>query len=197
MLIHSKRMTNDCVICFEEINNPCELIKTPCGHTFHNSCLTPWFMAKDTCPMCRKNYGKERDLNNDSDEDWDSDDYYSEDEEDSFRAYFNFNIFDEPDCIIDPIINQITSIGEDPVRMTSDWVLNYMNGDELYCIYSLIRDGDSLVRIEFAYNKNKNKLNVYFISRHIFNANKYQTLDNWVFKRRANGYFNPNVACRV
>jgi hypothetical protein len=191
-------MTHDCVICFDEIENPCELIETPCGHTFHNSCLTPWFLAKDTCPMCRMNYGKERPGENDSDEEWESDDYGFDEEEDAFRAYFNFDIFEVEDSIMDPIIDQISSVGEDPEGMTSDWMLNHIDGDEVYCIYSLIRDGDSLVRIEFTYNKNQNKMNVYFISRHIFNTNKkYQTLDNWVFKRRANGYFNRNVSYRV
>ena len=74
-------MTHDCVICFEEIENSSDLIKTPCGHTFHNACLTPWFMSKDTCPMCRKNYGKERDTSSfDSDEEWDSEEYDSEEE---------------------------------------------------------------------------------------------------------------------
>ena len=188
-------MTYDCVICFEQIENQCDIIKTPCGHTFHNSCLTPWFMTKDTCPMCRKNYGREREELSDSDEEWDSEEYDSDDEEDNFSVAI---FFEGEDSIMETIIDRISLISEDPHETTSNWMLNQINGEEVYCVYSLIRDGDSLIKIEFEYNKDTNHLDVYYISRQIFNKNKNnQIVDNWVFKRRANGYFNPNVACRV
>jgi hypothetical protein len=187
-------MTHDCVICFEEIADTNQMIKTPCGHTFHNSCLTPWFMAKDTCPMCRKNYGKEREQVSDSDEEWDSEEYDSE-EEDSFTVSIDF---DGNDDIMESVLDRISLVCEDPIETTSDWVLNRVNGEDVYCVYSLIRDGDSLVRIDFEYNKDTNHLDVYYISKQVFNKNKNnQVVDNWVFKRRANGYFNPSVACRV
>ena len=186
-------MTFDCVICFEEITDPLKLIKTPCGHTFHNSCLTPWFLERDTCPMCRTNYGNENNIKY-ADEEWD----FGSDEEDSFRVYFNFDIFNVEDNLMDLIIDRISSVGEDPDGVTSDWLLNYIDGEQLYCVYSLFRDGDSLVRFEFEYNKNKNKMNVYFVSRQVFNTNiRDQLIENWVFKRRANGYFNSNVQCIV
>jgi hypothetical protein len=45
----------DCVICLEKING--EPITTPCCHTMHNKCLTPWLLLEDTCPLCRHNIG--------------------------------------------------------------------------------------------------------------------------------------------
>ena len=59
-----------CSICYENIE--CDGIKTPCGHTYHNSCLTPWLISKTSCPMCRHSIGEY-----DSDEEYDTD----EDEE--------------------------------------------------------------------------------------------------------------------
>lgn len=31
-----------------------KIIKTECGHLFHESCLNEWFKIKAECPSCRK-----------------------------------------------------------------------------------------------------------------------------------------------
>lgn len=40
-----------CSICFE----PMILFKrtSPCGHEFHNDCITKWIEKQSTCPLCR------------------------------------------------------------------------------------------------------------------------------------------------
>lgn len=42
----------ECSICTENITNVCGG-NLPCGHGFHNNCITPWFRNKNTCPNCR------------------------------------------------------------------------------------------------------------------------------------------------
>ena len=41
---------DECNICFEEDTN---LIKTPCGHKYHKSCLSTWLSNSNNCPTCR------------------------------------------------------------------------------------------------------------------------------------------------
>ena len=43
-------MTN-CSICFEPSNQ--SDINIPCGHSFHNRCITEWLLKKTSCPLCR------------------------------------------------------------------------------------------------------------------------------------------------
>ena len=159
------------------------------GHTFHNACLTQVYVQRHLSNV--KN-GREKYSSFDSDEEF---------RRIRFREEGTFTVsidFDGNDDIMESVLDRISLVCEDPIETTSDWVLNRVNGEEVYCVYSLIKSGDSLVRIEFSYNKDQNHLDVEFISHQVFNRNKkYQIIDNWVFKRRANGYFNPNVACRV
>jgi hypothetical protein len=44
--------TFECSICTEDISHTTGG-GLPCGHTFHNDCITPWFRNKNTCPNCR------------------------------------------------------------------------------------------------------------------------------------------------
>lgn len=46
-----------CSICIGDIDDE---IKTPCNHTFCNSCLTNWLLTNSTCPECRYNIIDER-----------------------------------------------------------------------------------------------------------------------------------------
>ena len=44
-----------CSICFEKLGQ--KMIKTSCGHYFHNNCLKQWLTDKcnkPNCPVCRK-----------------------------------------------------------------------------------------------------------------------------------------------
>jgi len=50
-----------CSICMESIplnrsmeSFPGNIMLSPCGHYFHESCLTRWVEIKYDCPMCRK-----------------------------------------------------------------------------------------------------------------------------------------------
>lgn len=55
----------ECPICFDKINSKKEAYLTPCGHSFHKSCLSNTFISKWEqkacsnlrCPMCRANLG--------------------------------------------------------------------------------------------------------------------------------------------
>ena len=43
----------DCSICMEVLN---ACVMLPCGHKFHNECVSKWFeeSATPTCPLCRQ-----------------------------------------------------------------------------------------------------------------------------------------------
>nr|QOI90578.1 hypothetical protein HWQ62_00447 [Pyramimonas orientalis virus] len=44
----------ECTICLSHNTN--NVGKLPCGHTFHSTCITQWFLKdKTTCPNCRRN----------------------------------------------------------------------------------------------------------------------------------------------
>ena len=42
----------ECCICLDDSAIQIWVI-LPCGHTFHNSCITRWLVGNDTCPVCR------------------------------------------------------------------------------------------------------------------------------------------------
>lgn len=46
----------DCPICYDAIGVQTGIVTTSCGHSFHFSCLSKWYMQHDrgTCPSCRK-----------------------------------------------------------------------------------------------------------------------------------------------
>ena len=45
----------DCVVCMQaiEMQNKSQRMLTPCGHAFHNHCLSRWMAVKLECPTCR------------------------------------------------------------------------------------------------------------------------------------------------
>jgi hypothetical protein len=47
--------TTECVICMSivDVVNPRARMVTPCGHFFHEQCLTRWLDVKCECPTCR------------------------------------------------------------------------------------------------------------------------------------------------
>lgn len=57
-----------CSICLLEEKEEEECILVPCGHIFHNKCVSKWFEINCKCPLCRydleKNSGNNIDLNN-------------------------------------------------------------------------------------------------------------------------------------
>jgi E3 ubiquitin-protein ligase RNF115/126 len=42
-----------CSICLMDINDGQKTILLPCGHMFHDECITKWLNIHNTCPLCR------------------------------------------------------------------------------------------------------------------------------------------------
>ena len=43
----------ECSICLMEVNDGQDTILLPCGHMFHDKCVTQWLKIHNTCPLCR------------------------------------------------------------------------------------------------------------------------------------------------
>lgn len=43
---------DECCICLDT-DNTCAWSILPCGHKFHNYCVTTWLLTNQTCPVCR------------------------------------------------------------------------------------------------------------------------------------------------
>ena len=43
----------ECSICLMEVNDGQNTILLPCGHMFHEDCVTKWLQIHNTCPLCR------------------------------------------------------------------------------------------------------------------------------------------------
>ncbi|XP_027769347.1 E3 ubiquitin-protein ligase RING1-like [Solanum pennellii] len=46
-------LSDDCVICFEELGKEGEVMCTPCSHVFHEDCIAKWLEKGNSCPICR------------------------------------------------------------------------------------------------------------------------------------------------
>ncbi len=44
---------NECPICLNEFKKGDKLKKLPCGHLFHQTCISEWFQRKMICPNCK------------------------------------------------------------------------------------------------------------------------------------------------
>ncbi|KAG0167435.1 hypothetical protein DFQ30_006058 [Apophysomyces sp. BC1015] len=44
---------SECIICQETFGVKTELIRMPCKHEYHGSCIRQWLGVSGTCPMCR------------------------------------------------------------------------------------------------------------------------------------------------
>lgn len=47
-----RSLNETCVICCSEMKSG--VLRTPCNHIFHNSCVKKWICVKATCPLCNK-----------------------------------------------------------------------------------------------------------------------------------------------
>jgi hypothetical protein len=85
--------TNECSICYENIENEKNIIVTECSHKFHSNCLIKNFAhGKYNCPLCRFVLANVEESDNDSDEYEDDEDEYEDDEdeyEDEYDEYYN------------------------------------------------------------------------------------------------------------
>lgn len=50
----SNKYSNECSICFDDLDNDNPKKELHCGHVFHKSCIDPWLTINFTCPYCRK-----------------------------------------------------------------------------------------------------------------------------------------------
>ena len=93
-----------CNICFDD----CSLdntIKTPCGHTFCNSCLTQWLLKKTTCPSCRHPIGEK--------DNFEENEYDDED----IEIGYNFDIYhiyteEIPEHLFQKIENEVFDLAD-------------------------------------------------------------------------------------
>jgi len=49
-----KYYVETCSICLSDIYNDDILFTTDCNHSFHTSCILPWFANNHSCPICRQ-----------------------------------------------------------------------------------------------------------------------------------------------
>lgn len=57
--IHDFPTISSCSICMQNYDvgdDICWSMNDTCKHCFHVSCITPWLMKHDDCPLCRENY---------------------------------------------------------------------------------------------------------------------------------------------
>ncbi|XP_038883574.1 E3 ubiquitin-protein ligase RNF181-like [Benincasa hispida] len=53
--LKSQEELGDCCICLEELScEKREVIRIPCGHVYHESCVFKWLRKNNSCPLCRK-----------------------------------------------------------------------------------------------------------------------------------------------
>jgi hypothetical protein len=45
-------VNEQCPICFVVLKTE-TIVKTNCGHVFHQSCIDEWLQSRQTCPLCR------------------------------------------------------------------------------------------------------------------------------------------------
>ena len=60
-------MTEQCVICLENMDDKQTLLLLECTHIYHKECIDDWLNKSQTCPMCRENIDKDIDKNIDKD----------------------------------------------------------------------------------------------------------------------------------
>ncbi|KAJ1272479.1 hypothetical protein BS78_06G204700 [Paspalum vaginatum] len=49
-----KEKHDECVICCMAYKNRDRLTKLPCGHQYHQACVTKWLQINKVCPVCNK-----------------------------------------------------------------------------------------------------------------------------------------------
>lgn len=59
-----KEIVNEeiCPICIESYTAEDTIRILPCQHVFHRKCVDTWLFQKETCPMCKYNIVKQRDI---------------------------------------------------------------------------------------------------------------------------------------
>ena len=42
-----------CTVCHDAFEGGAEVLELPCGHCFHDECISPWLDTHNSCPVCR------------------------------------------------------------------------------------------------------------------------------------------------
>lgn len=50
--IHVEKVVGECPICFHDIITQKNIMALPCGHLFHEKCITSWIKINRVCPIC-------------------------------------------------------------------------------------------------------------------------------------------------
>jgi len=48
-----EEQNRQCAVCFGNCHVGHKMVRLPCGHLFHGSCIGPWLYKRCTCPVCR------------------------------------------------------------------------------------------------------------------------------------------------
>lgn len=56
------RKTEECSICLTRLRGKKEAIETNCGHFYHTKCLMKWLKMSSSCPECRTEVLRIRDV---------------------------------------------------------------------------------------------------------------------------------------
>eukprot|EP00927_Polykrikos_kofoidii_P031472 TRINITY_DN27048_c0_g1_i2.p1 TRINITY_DN27048_c0_g1~~TRINITY_DN27048_c0_g1_i2.p1 ORF type:complete len:350 (-),score=55.89 TRINITY_DN27048_c0_g1_i2:120-1169(-) len=51
--VNDPRPSGECCCCTENFDTEIPIVKTPCNHYYHKSCLGDWLKLARTCPLCR------------------------------------------------------------------------------------------------------------------------------------------------
>jgi E3 ubiquitin-protein ligase RNF115/126 len=52
-IIRKNSNCENCSVCKDDFEINQELINLPCKHSFHDECLSPWLIERNSCPTCR------------------------------------------------------------------------------------------------------------------------------------------------
>lgn len=53
VMVKKSTIDDDCVICYESMNNTFTKECSTCKNTFHTTCISKWTRINNTCPLCR------------------------------------------------------------------------------------------------------------------------------------------------
>jgi len=59
VMVTGDQVGDQCPICLADYELDEEVMALSCGHLMHETCARQWFQDRDTCPVCRKNFGQE------------------------------------------------------------------------------------------------------------------------------------------
>lgn len=184
-----------CAICYDDISNEKTCVKTPCGHCFHNECLTHWLLTKDNCPICRFQFGETNEEEDDYDEDFSDEPYIV----DIFSNLVNCNLSDKNlsyhvrnticDIIDDIENNQDEITNEDNIWVEAGNIkfteVEIKTKQQKINIYVEFNDEFKIVSIEML-NKTYNPINKTI-------RNKNIRTQNWRFKKNNQRQFSRKI----